>query len=80
MVMHNLTQLHAVANLPADMHFECLHPTCSPNPAPCDHDMFGSFKESVDGKKLSLDGEIEDALHRWLHSKSDFFFSRNPGK
>jgi hypothetical protein len=48
----------------------------SPDLAPSDYHVFGPLKEALGGKQFSTDDEIKEAVHRWLRSQSDEFFSR----
>jgi hypothetical protein len=41
-----------------------------------DYHVFGPLKEAVGGKKFSTDDETKEAMHRWLRSQSEEFFSR----
>jgi histone-lysine N-methyltransferase SETMAR len=67
----------ATAKKITDLHLECIpHPAYSPDLAPSDYRVFGPFKEALGGKKFSTDDEIKEAVHRWLRSQSEEFFSR----
>jgi hypothetical protein len=56
---------------------ECIpHLAYSPDLAPIDYHVFGPLKEALGGKKFSTDNEIKEAVHRWLRSQSEEFFSR----
>jgi histone-lysine N-methyltransferase SETMAR len=60
-----------------DLRLECIpHPAYSPDLAPSDYHAFGPLKEALGGKKFSTDDEITEAVHRWLRSQSEEFFSR----
>jgi histone-lysine N-methyltransferase SETMAR len=59
-----------------NLRLECIpHPAYSPDLAPSDYHVFGPLKEGLSGKKFSTDDEIKEAVHRWLHSQSEEFFS-----
>jgi hypothetical protein len=51
------------------------HPAYSLDLAPSDYRVFGPPKEALGGKRFSTDDEIKEAVHRWLCSQSEEFFS-----
>jgi histone-lysine N-methyltransferase SETMAR len=64
----------ATAKKITDLRLECIpHPAYSPDLAPSDYHVFGPLKEALGGKKFSTDGEIKEAVHRWLRSQRSFF-------
>jgi histone-lysine N-methyltransferase SETMAR len=66
----------ATAKKIMDLRLECVpYPAYSPDLAPSDCHVFGPLKEALGGKKFSTDDEIKEAVHRWLHSQSEEFFS-----
>jgi histone-lysine N-methyltransferase SETMAR len=67
---------HATAKKIMDLRLECIpHPAYSPDLTPSDNHVFGPLKEALSGKKFSMDDEIKEAVHRWLRSQSEEFFS-----
>lgn len=61
----------------SNLRFECLpHPPYSPDLAPSDYHIFGPLKEALGGKKFSTDDEVKTAVHAWLCSQPQDFFSR----
>jgi hypothetical protein len=60
-----------------DLHFDTLpHPPYSPDLAPSDYHMFGPLKEAMGGKKFHFDEEVHQAVHEWLCTRPQEFFSR----
>jgi transposase len=60
-----------------DLHFDTLpHPPYSPDLAPSDHHMFGPLKEAMGGKKFRSDEELHQAVHEWLRTRPQEFFSK----
>jgi hypothetical protein len=60
-----------------DLHFDTLpHLPHSPDLAPSDYHMFGPLKEAMGGKKFRSDEEVHQAVHKWLHTRPQEFFSR----
>jgi histone-lysine N-methyltransferase SETMAR len=54
-----------------DLRLECIpHPAYSLDLALSDYHVFGPLK------KFSTDDDIKEAVHRWLRSQSEEFFSR----
>jgi histone-lysine N-methyltransferase SETMAR len=80
LLQHDNARLHtarATAKKITDLLLECIpHPAYSPDLAPSDYHVFGPLKEALGGKKCSTDDDIKEAVHRWLRSQSDEFFSR----
>jgi hypothetical protein len=80
LLQHDNVHLHtacATAKKITDLHLECIpHPAYSPDLTLTDYHVFGPLKEALGGKKFSTDDEIKEAVHRWLHSQSEEFFSR----
>jgi histone-lysine N-methyltransferase SETMAR len=66
----------AIAKKITDLCLECIpHPAYSPDLAPSDYHVFGPLREALGGKKFSTEDEIKEAMHRWLRSQSEDFFS-----
>jgi histone-lysine N-methyltransferase SETMAR len=60
-----------------DLCLDCIpHPAYSSDLAPNDYHVFGPLKEALGGKKFSTDDEIKEAVHWWIRSQSEEFFSR----
>jgi transposase len=60
-----------------DLHFDTLpHPPYSPDIAPSDYHMLGPLKEAIGGKKFRSDEEVHQAVHKWLRTRPQEFFSR----
>jgi histone-lysine N-methyltransferase SETMAR len=58
------------------MKFQVLpHPPYSPDLAPSDFLLFGPLKESLRGRKYNLDDDVQSAVHEWLKSQPQEFFS-----
>jgi len=58
-----------------DVSFECLpHPPYSPLLAPSDFHVFGLLKEALGGKFFRSNEEVQQAVHKWLHSQPKNFF------
>jgi len=58
-----------------DLSFECLPlPPYSPDLTPCDFHVFGPLKEAMGGKSFRSDKEVQQAVHKWLHSQPKYFF------
>lgn len=59
-----------------ELRFEVLeHPPYSPDLAPSDFHLFGPLKEALRGRRFSSDEEVKDAVHEWLSSMPNSFFS-----
>jgi hypothetical protein len=50
------------------MKFEALPHPHSPDLVPSDFHLFGPLKESLQGRKFSLDDNVQLAVHEWLSS------------
>jgi transposase len=60
-----------------DLHFDTLpHPPYSSDVAPSDYHMFGPLKKAMGGKKFRYDEEVHQAVHEWLRTRLQEFFSR----
>ena len=60
-----------------DLSFECLpHLPYSPDLPPSDFHVYGPLKEAMGGKSFRLDEEVQQAVHEWLRSQPEDFFSR----
>ena len=58
------------------MKFEVLpHPPYSPDLTPCDFHLFGPLKESLRGRKFTLNNDVQSAMHEWLRGQPQDFFS-----
>jgi histone-lysine N-methyltransferase SETMAR len=68
---------HATVATITDLHFDTLpHPPYSPDLASSDYYMFEPLKEAMGGKKLCSDEEVQQAVHEWLRTRPQEFFSR----
>jgi len=55
--------------------FECLpHPLYSPDLNTSDFHVFGPLKEAMGCKSSRSDEEVQQAVHKWLHSQPKEFF------
>jgi histone-lysine N-methyltransferase SETMAR len=50
-------------------------PAYSPDLAPSDFLLFGPLKNALRGRRFAADDEVKEALHKWLCSQPQTFFS-----
>jgi hypothetical protein len=79
LLQHDNAQPHTARSTVAaikDLSFKCLpHPPYLPYLVPSDFHVFGPLKEAMVGKSFRSDEEMQQAVHKWLHSQpKDFFF------
>jgi len=66
---------HSVVATIQDLSFECLpHQLYSPDLAPSEFHVFGPLKEVMGSKSFRSDKEVQQAMHKWLHSQPKNFF------
>jgi len=53
------------------------HPAYSPHLAPSDFRLFGPLKNALRGRRFAADNEAKEAVHDWLHSQPQTFFSND---
>ena len=51
------------------------HPAYSPDLAPSDFHLFGPLKNALRGRRFAADDEVKEAVHDWLRSQPQTFFS-----
>ena len=51
------------------------HPAYSPGPAPSDFHLFGPLKNNLRGRRFAADDDVKQAVHDWLRSQPQTFFS-----
>ena len=51
------------------------HPAYIPDLAPSDFHLFGPLKNAVSGRRFAADDEVKEAVHDWLRSQPQTFFS-----
>jgi histone-lysine N-methyltransferase SETMAR len=51
------------------------HPAYSPDLAPSDFHLFGPLKNALRGRQFAADDEVKEAVHDWLCSQPQTFFS-----
>jgi hypothetical protein len=56
------------------------HPPSSPDFAPYEYPLFGSFREALRGRRFTSDQEVKEAAHAWLAAQPKTFFSAGIGK
>jgi hypothetical protein len=70
------TARSAVATI-QDLSFKCLpHLPYLPDLTPSDFHVFGPLKKAMGGKSFRFDKEVQQAVHKWLHTHPKDFFSR----
>ena len=78
-LLHDNARPHSAAKTVEtlqDLRFEVLeHPPYSPDLAPSDFHLFGPLKEALRGRRFSTDEEVKEAVHEWLGSMPESFFS-----
>jgi histone-lysine N-methyltransferase SETMAR len=66
---------HSTVATIQDLSFECLpHPPYSPDPDPSDFHISGALKEAMGGRSFRSNKEVQQAVHKWLHSQTKDFF------
>ena len=78
LLQHNNAQSHTACSTVAsiqDLSFECLaHPPYLPDLTASDFYVFGPLKEAMGGKSFRSDEEMQQVVHKWLHSQPKEFF------
>jgi len=66
---------HLTINTIRQLNWEVLeHPAYSPDLAPSDF-QFGLLKNALRGRRFAADDEVKEAVHDWLRSQPQTFFS-----
>jgi hypothetical protein len=80
LLKHDNAQPHTAHSTVAtiqDLSFNCLpHLLYLPDITPSEFHVFGPLKEAMGGKSFRSDEEVQQAVHKWLHSQPKEFFSR----
>ena len=67
---------HITINTIQQLNWEVLvHPAYSPDLAPSDFHLFGPLKNALRGRRFASDDEVKEAVHDWLRSQPQTFFS-----
>lgn len=67
---------HLTINTIRQLNWEVLeHPAYSPDLAPSDFHLFGPLKNALRGRRFAADDEVKEAVHDWLRSQPQTFFS-----
>jgi len=67
---------HLTINTIRQLNWEVLeHPAYSPDLAPSDFHLFGPLKNDLRGRRFAADDEVKEAVHDWLRSQPQTFFS-----
>ena len=67
---------HLTINTIQQLNWEVLeHPAYSPDLAPSEFHLFGPLKNALRGRRFAADDEVKDAVHDWLRSQPQTFFS-----
>jgi len=67
---------HLTINTILQLNWEILeHPAYSPDLAPSDFHLFGPPKNALRGRRFAADDEVKEAVHDWLRSQPQTFFS-----
>ena len=67
---------HLTINTILQLNWEVLeHPAYSPDLAPSDFHLFGPLKNALRGRRFAADDEVKVAVHDWLRSQPQTFFS-----
>jgi len=67
---------HLTINTIRQLNWEVLeHPAHSPDLAPSDFHLFGPLKNALRGRRFAADDEVKAAVHDWLCSQPQTFFS-----
>jgi len=68
---------HLTINTILPLNWEVLeHPAYSPDLAPSDFYLFGPLKNALRGRRFAADDEVKEAVHDWLRSQPQTFFSK----
>ena len=66
---------HSTVATIQDLSFEFLpHPLYPPDLTPSDFHIFGPLKEAMGGKSFRSNEEVQQGVHKWLHSHPKTFF------
>jgi histone-lysine N-methyltransferase SETMAR len=80
LLQHDNARSHTARSTVAtiqDLTFECPpDPPYLPDLAPSDFHVFGLLKETMGGKSLRSDEEVQQAVHEWLRCQPNDFFTR----
>ena len=78
LLQHDTARPHTAHSTVAtiqDLSFRCLpHLLYSPDLTPSDFHVFGPLKEVMGGKSFRSDEDVQEAVHKWLHSQPNDFF------
>ena len=67
---------HLTINTIRQLNWEVLeYSAYSPDLAPSDFHLFGPLKNALRGHQFAADDEVKEAVHDWLHSQPQTFFS-----
>ena len=67
---------HPTINTIRQLNWEVLeHTAYSPDLAPSDFRLFGPLKNALRDRRFAADDEVEEAVHNWLRSQPQTFFS-----
>ena len=79
LLLHDIARphtAHLTINTIRQLNWEVLeHPAYSPDQAPSDFLLFGPLKDALRGRRFAADDEVKEAVHDWLHSQPQTFFS-----
>ena len=68
---------HLTINTIRQLNWEVLeHPAYSPDLAPSEFHLFGPLKNALRGRRYTADDEVKEAVHDWLRSQPQTFFSK----
>jgi hypothetical protein len=76
MLLHNNAcphTAHLTINTIWQLNWE--HPAYNPDLAPSDFHLFGLLKNALRGHRFAADDEVKEAVHDWLCSQPQTFFS-----
>ena len=69
---------HLTINIIQQLNWEVLeHPAYSPDLDPSDFHLFGPLKNALRGHRFAADDEVKEAVHDWLCSQPQTFFSNS---
>ena len=79
LLSHNNARLHTAhltINTIRQLNWEVLeHPAYSPDLTPSGFHLFGPLKNALSGRRFAADDEVKEAVHDWLRSQPQTFFS-----
>ena len=73
--------MHALIGTPHRQHHSATElgssraPCLQPDLAPSDFHLFGPLKNALRGRRFAADDEVKEAVHDWLRSQPQTFFS-----